>query len=90
MTNTEVLLLCIATIHLVLGIIFTVKIFNVPFFNPKQRAINTVLIFAIPFLWVCLIYYILQKTPSSFNVEKKDTSHGFRENEIGFINRNDH
>jgi hypothetical protein len=73
MTNIEILLLFIVAVHLVLGIVFTVKIFKVSVFTQKQKVINTVLIFAIPFIWVYLIYYILQKTPSSFEVEKKDT-----------------
>ena len=84
MTGINILLLCIAAVHLVLGVVFTVKIFTVSVFTRKQKVINTVLIFVIPFIWVCLVYYILQRTPSSFEVEKKDTSHGFCENKIGY------
>ena len=83
----EYLFIIFLTIHVVTALIVIVKLFKSVLFTKKQKTYNTILIFAIPFIWSVLIYYMLRKEPYSYQIEPKNdiSSNSFHESEKGFI-----
>ena len=68
----KIILILLLLAHIVLSLIETRRIIKTVMLDKKQKKINIILQWIIPFLWFILINSLLKTTPGSFEVPVKN------------------
>ena len=56
------------------------------FLTRRQKAINLILIWIIPFIWILFLKTFFQSTPGSHQIKNKKNSDSFAESGLGVFN----